>query len=540
MPEISPNVRELINQYAVWKTSLRPKEGVSTIHVDEVASKVAAFYERIRTIIDWKEEHLMRRAAIIRKLKRKFFDLELNNFSTENIAEPLVLEFIRGGFFPNDKIEESKIGEVQRVIEKYVFILRNNPENKKGKAALQFYNRLLEIAACEIEEILAPSIKEMALIDFMFSEMKSRIKVQEELYKKGHLKPEDTDILIYIAVQEALFKLDEPIISYNLLRYKYPFWNNPSQEQLLVIAQEMYHLWKKIEADLQHPLLRRFYSICEKYDTPYLLLGDVLANASNIETITEKIEEPPALEGMVKSAYTKRLAELKKKIRRAAIYSTTSIFITKILSLLILEIILAKLLGSHVDAVSIAVDVAIPTMLMCALVIMVNPPSKKNMNIAIVETMKITYIKEKKDVYDIKQRRTRSILIRSLLSFIYLLGACVSFGALFWVFNYFQFPISSIAINIVFIALILFAGSSVRERSHELTIEEESEGIFGFIADILFLPVTGVGKWLSTTWKQYNAITAFFNALIDMPFSTFIEFLEGWRYFIKEKKEEMR
>jgi len=25
-----------------------------------------------------------------------------------------------------------------------------------------------------------------------------------------------------------------------------------------------------------------------------------------------------------------------------------------------------------------------------------------------------------------------------------------------------------------------------------------------------------------------------------MPFSAFVEFLEGWRYFIKERKEEIR
>ena len=41
-------------------------------------------------------------------------------------------------------------------------------------------------------------------------------------------------------------------------------------------------------------------------------------------------------------------------------------------------------------------------------------------------------------------------------------------------------------------------------------------------------------------WKRYNAIVVFFNVLIDMPFSAFIEFLERWRYFIKDKKEDMR
>jgi len=51
--------------------------------------------------------------------------------------------------------------------------------------------------------------------------------------------------------------------------------------------------------------------------------------------------------------------------------------------------------------------------------------------------------------------------------------------------------------------------------------------------------VAGCGRWLSNKWKRYNAIAAFFNALIDMPFSIFVEFLENWRFFLKEKKEEI-
>ena len=155
MAQLSEATQKLISQYNLWQQSQKPKEGTFTIHVDEVASRVAAFYEHIRTIVDWKEEHLMRRSAIIRKLKRRFLNLELNNFSEkEEIAESLILELIRGGHFPNDNIEESKITNVKNVIDKYIFVLKNSLENKKGKAGLQFYNWLLEIAACEIEETL--------------------------------------------------------------------------------------------------------------------------------------------------------------------------------------------------------------------------------------------------------------------------------------------------------------------------------------------------------------------------------------------------
>jgi len=88
--------------------------------------------------------------------------------------------------------------------------------------------------------------------------------------------------------------------------------------------------------------------------------------------------------------------------------------------------------------------------------------------------------------------------------------------------------------------LIVFAGMAVRKRAQELKIEDDSENFLSFVSDILFLPVAGMGRWMSNKWKKYNALAAFFNALIDMPFSVFVEFIERWRYFIKEKKEEIR
>ena len=538
MAELNNDAKKLIEKYQSWQQSLNPKEGTSTLHVDEVASKVASFYEQIRTIIDWKEEHLMRRAAVIRKLKSRFMDADLNNFSVDSIAEPFVLELIRGGYFPNDRIEESKITEVKRILEKYAFFLKNSVEGKKDRHGIRFKATMLEIAACEIEETLAPSTKEMALIEFMFAKMRERIKVSDIAFQKNLLKPEEKDIQIYIAIQQALFKLDTPIITYNLLKYKFLYWNNPMPEQLAAIAQNIYQILYGIEKDLGHPLARKFYAICEKYDTPYLLLGDILA--SNLEKATADIQEPAFLESAIKDAYKKRLTNLTAKISRAAMYSTISIFVTKILSLLLLEIILSKIFVSHLSIAHLAADVLIPTMLMAAMVVSIKPPSEKNMNLAMIEAMKVVYQKDKIDTYEIRASRKRGLAVTFFLSIIYLAGAALSFGFLYWVLSFFRFPVTSVVINIIFIALILFAGTAVRNRAKELTIEEEKGGFWGFIGDIFFLPITSLGRWMSNKWKKYNAIVVFFNTLIDMPFSAFVEFLERWRYFIKEKKEEIR
>jgi hypothetical protein len=114
MPELSAQTQKLIQQCKVWHESLSKKNEEPTIHTDEVASQVAAFYEKIRGVIDWREEHLLRRGAIERILKRKLF-LRIG----QNIdAQPFILELIRAGHFPNDKIEESKIAVVQKFLQK--------------------------------------------------------------------------------------------------------------------------------------------------------------------------------------------------------------------------------------------------------------------------------------------------------------------------------------------------------------------------------------------------------------------------------------
>lgn len=538
MQELSEATKRLISRYSLALKSETQQPETTTIHVDEVAQKVAAFYEQIRTIVDWKEEHLMKRAAIIRKLKRKFFDLELNNFAdTQNAAESLILELIRGGHFANDKIEESKISEVQKTIDKYIFILKNNPENKTGKAGLQFYNWLIDVAACEIDETLTPAIREMALIDYMFGNMKKQIKVSEKIFESGLLNPEEKDIQIYVAICLALFKFDKPIISYNLIKYKYPEWTK--DQSVPKAAEDIYKIWLQIENYLANPLANKFYYICEKYDTPYLLMGDIFSS-KNAEEIGKEIINPPALENLIKNAYSKRLSTLKARISRAAVYSTISIFITKVLSLLLLEVLIEKMMGNRIDFLILAVDVSIPTFLMFLLIATVKKPSKENLNLVTLETMKIVYKRESLDSYEIKMAKKKGFSMKLFLSLIYTMSSFLTFGLIYYVLNYFNFPISSIVIDMIFIALILFAGTAVAKRAQELTMEEESEGFLSFLSDVFFLPLQGLGRWISNKWKRYNALTALFNALVDMPFSVFVEFIEKWRYFLKDRKEEIR
>lgn len=538
MNNFSHPTQKLISQYQIWHKSLQPGEKITTIHVDEVASRVAGFYEKIRGIIDWKEEHLLKRGAIERNLKRKFFsaaDLTNGSFNSGEIAESLILELIRAGHFPNDAIEETKIKDVQKIIDKYVFIL-NNVELKKKKSKAQFSNWILSIAACETEEALSFSLRERALIIYMFEAMREKIKLNEKIASKS-LSEGKKNIQIYIAVQRALFNLDSPVISYHLLKYRYPQWKNLPQEQLNEISKNICLIWDEIENDLNHALGDKFYQICEKYDTCYLLLGDIISE--NPSETKEKIKNPELLETLIKKAYDKRLKTLKSRLSRAAFYSTLSIFLTKIIALLALEIPFTKYETGHFNLLALGVEVLIPTFLMYFLVITVRPPKSGNLERIIMETIKIVYDKKTEDVYEIKPYRKKGFVFDFIINVFYFLFFCVFLGLIILGLHQLKLPVLSYFIFIIFISLIAFTGSKIRRRGRELHIIDEKRTFLVFIIDLFAVPVIQLGNWLTIRWKKYNIIAVFFSALIDMPFLIFVEFIEQWGYFIKEKKEKI-
>ncbi len=552
MLTLSQETKKLIEVYKKSEEGISSKEE-ATIHVDEVASRVASFYEKIRGIIDWKEEHLLRRSAIERSLKRRLFskiNIATGSFIEEKVlAEPLVLELIRSGHFPNDEIGEKKIHKVQKIIDKYLYLINHSPSDKKN-SRIQLYQWLSSIAACEIEETLTPSLKEKALIDYMHQSLKERVKLSDKIIREENITQEDKDIQVYINVQKALFDLDYSVIGYHLLKYKNSDWSSPSQERIESIGQNIHKIKKEIEDSLDSPLGSKIYQICQKYNTPYSIIGNIIEE--DPASAEERMSKPEIFENSIKEKYNSRLKTLKSRLSRAAFYSTLSIFLTNILALIILEIPLSKffwkspgttheieVFNTTLPMGFLLVTIIVPTLLMAILVLTIKPPGRGNLEKVVMETIKIASDRKNKDSYEIKRFRKRGPIFTAIISLIYFISFVLSIGIIFLGLSLVNFPPFSYLIFIIFLSLIAFAGSKIRLKAKELEMIDEKDGFLGTLIDFFALPILSLGKWLSLRWKKYNIISVFFNALVDMPLSIFIEFIEQWRFFLKEKKEKL-
>ena len=367
---------------------------------------------------------------------------------------------------------------------------------------------------------------------FLTSEMTDKIQAQG-----GQLPSEDMHNQIFTAAQKALFKLDAHTISHHLLERFYPEWQNLPRKTLVTLTENIHAVRKSIENVLTHRISERLYRVAERQDTPYLILGDIIAE--NPEGFKALSDNPNKTETAIENAYNLRLGRLKERMKRAAIYSTLSILLSKVLIALVIEIPLDQYLLSGVNVVAVGLSIAIPPLLMLLLVATVKPTSATNFQQVVFGVMKLTYKNEKKEMIEIPVPKRKGPILGAIVYAFYALSFIVSFGGLAWILNTLNFSITSIAIFLLFLSLVAFAGTIIRQRGRELLVLPEKEGMLHGFLDFFFLPMIQVGKWLSGQLARYNILVVLFNFVIEVPFQLFVEFFEQWRAFLREKKEEI-
>ncbi len=541
--ELSDLMQNYLREYQQG-IAYESKPIINPIEVDELASKLAKVYEKARQIIDWKEENLVRRTAIERILKRTLLSelsgIGSNGLDPEKITEPLVMEMVRSGYFPNGSISKNKIPIAKQSLSKYIYILNQSSSSDrmqglKIKEKVNFYNWILEIAACEIEEILEPAFKENALLNFMTFSIHEKLKVTP----KDLMSEEEILLQTYVAAHRTLFTLDAPIITYNLIKYRYPAWFENDPEFIREFSNNIDQIQTQLENDLEHKYNKEFYKVCEQYDAAYLIIGDVMkALEDEPEEMEAKLKNHQTFFKTVTQVYQARMKTLKKRLYRSAIYSTLSIFVAGTASFFIFEGPVARLVADGFSWFALFIDLAVPSALMFILVITIRPPRPENLDRVKNEVKKIVYPVPEKDVFEIELEKKKSLLVRGLFGLISLVGGVVGGYAIFMVFKLAGVPWTSIYIDTINVAMVLFAAILIRHKSKEITIKERGS-FLGLLIDLFSLPLAKLGQWFSNMWKEYNIVSVFFTALVDTPFSVLVTLIEDWRSFLRDQKSQI-
>jgi hypothetical protein len=319
------------------------------IHVDEIASKVAVFYEKIRNVIDYREEHLLRKNTIERILRRRIFLKDFDN----KFAEPLIKELIRSGHLSNDSVEESKIAETQKIIDNLIYLIENG--NFGGQIEKEkMSNWLISISVSALEEKLSPPIKETLLSQFMFETIKGKL-----ITKNLGLSEQEIDFQLFLAVQKSLFRPEKDQLQFRLMKFAGYDWWKFDTEEISKIAQRLPGIKKTIAVAMTNDNNKYFLKMCQKEKVVFQSIGDLVFREKLIEGSWNHYLE---------QIYEERLKKLKQTIKRIAILSIASFFISKILIAFAIEIPLDLYLFKSFSIESVAVNIMLPPLLMMIVV----------------------------------------------------------------------------------------------------------------------------------------------------------------------------
>ncbi|MCL2085507.1 MFS transporter [Candidatus Saccharibacteria bacterium] len=547
---LSPIFKDYLLDYQKAEEEKR-KQREQGLEVDGLALTVGKAYERIRKVIDWKEENALRRTAIYRALKRhllgQIYGLKGARGLKAATSETMVMELLRTGYFDITLVSDREIGKMAKILQKYATILANSKKTRekdgRGKSKrrdirqqMKFQTWVLEIAACEIEECLAPAPKEKANIDLMVAVMRQRMKV-EPADGLGEL---DRDIQIELAVRRALFSADNPTLGYQVIKMRYPFWlkNSKGDE----ISQKSEEIYEQVQLDIKSRNGLVFSNITKKYDAAYRLIIDIM---DKIEPEVDAkgrralFKDKKWVDKQTEETYAIRLKSLKNRLFRSAVWYTLSILVANSATFIIVDGPLARLLGFQFTWLSIAAAVLFPSLIMFFLVMIIRPPKASNYMVVQGEVENIVFVSEEESVYLVKLRKKKMALwLRILFNGMNVIFGLAGLYFIYWVSSGLGLPPTSAYINVLCVTMVFFAGMSVKKKSQEITIEERGS-FLEFLWDLFSLPMAKIGSWVTNKWREHNVVAILFSTLIDTPFSALIGVISDWRAYLKDRVAEM-
>lgn len=503
-------------------------ESVPRIHIDEVASQVNVFYEKLRNVVDYKEEHLIRRRFIDRVLHRRLF-----LGKGDRSAESVVKEIVRAGHLPNDTIPETKIQEIARIIHNYELIASLAPKAKRRSNQKEFSEWLFTMTASTIEENLFPPYKEDALVDLMF------LTMQQHLVVRGKdLSDEQKSLQLFVAVRRALLKEDEEQLQYQLLKSSYPNWGDMSEEECAAAASTIKTTRKKIRGIVDDALGTHFLRTTMRYSMVFHLIGDLMERAGSYDDFVAMVSDAGRMEQEMREAYDKRFHIIRKRLNRIGFLSVLSFFLSKILIVLAIEIPIEQQLTHSFSLANTIVNILFPPLLMLVIALAIKMPKAGNFHL-VFEAAEHAIFEEEQVSYVVEIPKRRGFLGELMLNLFYL----ATFVVVFWLASKLLLPLSFTTANIIvlllFVSVVAAAGVRMHNRARELSLDKRRTNVISFLFDLVSMPFVTVGKWIIDGLAKFNPIVVLINLLIELPFQLFVEFVENFNSFLRNKKEEI-
>ncbi len=495
-----------------------------------LATSVGLFafvYEKIRNFVDYQEEHLLLRRAITRILVRR---VKTEDRSSE-LIKLLVSELLMARYLWNGFLPEEKLSQAEKVLDRYFLLYRNLGQRKLegGESLLDF---LLSLAGREIEEIFVPGTEDL-LVNYALRQIEKRVIWIGEEAGRGQ---EEDRIRLLIGLMRALSKDEDRTIYFKLWKLYFPRWTEAKENEVLSVAKKFSEADSTIRHFLDESYGEPLVRILKKQVAPFEILRDLI-NRGFLE-VEEIFSSPEKLSKAARQAAADRYRRALSLLRRSAVNSFIYIFITKMVFALALEIPYELYLASRINPLPIVINLFFPPMLMLFMALTVESPKEENTRRIVDEIRAMAFDENGLSQIKIDFSGKKSAFLTYLFRLLYALAFLFTFGLTLWVLSKLHFSIVSLGIFFFFLSTISFFAFRIRSSFRELVVGEEDANFVSTVFDFFMLPFIRLGRAISTGLREINIFTFLFDIILEAPFKMFLEIIEEWLKFLREKKEE--
>lgn len=499
------------------------------IAVSETVSAAASVYESVRNALEYDEEHLLRRNAIRRILKRRMIDVP-----SGEMAGKLLRELIWARYLPNRKVPSDRIPRVSDILEKYKTLFQTlEPESRDGE---RVYDWLLDVLSVEIEYLLSPPSIDEALASVAYQELKKRVE-----WQASTLAAQDRDLQLYIAVHRTVLKSNQATLRYRVLTLYYGAWRKAKAGDAVVkeVGMNLLKVIDSVERQIQHPAQDEMYRFVRRHAIVFHLLSDIARE--NPETVAASLQrgDMAAIDTALTKAAEARYALFRTKLKRTVVRAAIFLLLTKSILAVLVELPYEVFVLRTADYLPLLVNILFPPVLLMLIGLTVGIPKGKNTAKILEELHAIFGVGDDFSIIFKRKRSWGHGALWWIFNTLYVAILVLSIVLISWALGSLGFHGLSIFFFILFLSLVAYFGLRIRNTRRELVVIESSRGFFGTLADMFFLPIVRAGRWVALRAPRINIFLFFFDFIIEAPFKAAIDIVESWLGFLKEKQEEI-
>lgn len=511
------------------KPRIKPDD-VSKIQVSQTVSLVALIYEKIRNAIEYREDHLIRRAAIERIIKRRL----MLNPEGRGEAENVLREVLWARYFSSGSLGGQDLVKIQAIIDKYIFIKKTIITGRDVETQQYLAEFLIQMLTCEIEETLSPedASQYSSFTFFIYQVMRKKIKIEG-------LSDDQRDAYFLAALERTYRKSDMPYQRYHLFITFYKPVGDYTTPELKDLSNKLPKIFLKIDETLNNSFVDSLMRYTRKQLPSFLILFSVVND--KFKEIMPILGDKNKLWSEVEQTCREKYQQLSSRVRTLAVRSFIYIFLTKMIFALILEVPVSKYIYGDVNLRSVIINSVFPPILMLLIVSFFKVPGEdntKNIFNRIVNVIDRDTTFETSVSYIPKKSRVKKPMLIFGFTIFYTLTFMVTLSLIYEGLSYIDFNLISMSVFVFFVSIVSFFSYRIRQIVNLYRLEEK-EGVLTPVIDFFFMPILSLGKFFSGGLARLNFLIFVFDFLIEAPFKLIFEVVEEWISFVRKRKDEI-